>query len=67
MSEADFGLTGKGSHKLPDLKVGPQGNFVIDSGNPTSGNPGNGDVISAYDGRDNRPGPTSPKASGPIK
>lgn len=61
MSEADFGLTNKGGHKLNRV-VTP-----IDAGVPTSGNPGMGDLDFMPDRAENSTGITSPVASGPIK
>lgn len=67
MSEADFGLTNKGGHKLPDGNSVPHVISPIDAGVPTSSNPGNGDLRFLPDRADNSTGVTSPKASGPIK
>ena len=67
MSEADFGLTNKGGHALPDGKSAPLVISPIDAGIPTSGNPGMGDLDFLPDRAENSTGITSPKATGPIK
>ena len=61
MSEADFGLTNKGGHKMNQVVT------QIDAGVPTSGNPGMGDLKFMPDRAENSTGITSPKATGPIK
>ena len=67
MSEADFGLTNKGGHKLADPRFAPRVVTPIDTGVPTSGNPGMGDLKFMPDRAENSTGITSPKATGPIK
>lgn len=67
MSEADFGLTNKGGHKLPDGNSVPHVISPIDAGVPTSSNPGNGDLRSTPDRAENSTGISTPKGTAAIK
>ena len=67
MSEADFGLTNKGGHKLADPRFAPRVVAPIDAGVPSSSNPGMGDLDFMPVRAENSTGITSPKATGPIK
>lgn len=60
MSEADFGLTSKGSHVM-DGGVPA----AIDAGMPSGGSPGSGEVVGLYAGEHTVGGPVA--GSGPIK
>jgi len=67
MSEADFGLTNKGGHNLPDPRSAPQDIKPIDSGMPT-GAPAQGGNLEFLPQRpDNTVTVTQPKTVGPIK
>lgn len=60
MSEADMGLTNKGGHVMDGPKP-----TNIDSGMPSGGSPGNGDIVGIFAGEHSVGGPVS--GAGPIK